>query len=56
MGLSVDTVNNLSNLSGNFPMNGFDENRMNEQGINAKDSHLKKVLELTGQYIGFPDN
>ncbi len=54
MGLSVDTVNNLSKSIWEFSDEWFDENRLNEQGINPKDNHLKKVLQLTQQYIGFP--
>ncbi|WP_153799486.1 error-prone DNA polymerase [Foetidibacter luteolus] len=54
MGLSVDTVNRLSKSVWEFTDEWFDEHRMNEQGIDLKDSHLKKVLELTQQYIGFP--
>ncbi|MDQ6763169.1 MAG: error-prone DNA polymerase, partial [Bacteroidota bacterium] len=54
MGLSVDAVNNLSKSIWEFSDEWFDENRLQEQGINPKDSHLKKVLQLTQQYIGFP--
>ncbi len=54
MGLSVDTVNRLSKSVWEFSEEWFDENRMTEQGINPTDPHLKKVLQLTQQYIGFP--
>jgi len=54
MGLSVDTVNRLSKSIWEFTDEWFNEHRMNEQGINPQDSHLKKVLQLTQQYIGFP--
>ena len=54
MGLSVDTVNNLSKSIWEFSDEWFDENRITEQGINPADTHLKKVLQLTQQYIGFP--
>src|SRR5690606_20561282 len=33
---------------------GIFEDRIREAGLNPADPHLKKVLELTGQYIGFP--
>ena len=54
MGLSVDAVNNLSKSIWEFSNEWFDENRLQEQGINPADDHLKKVLQLTQQYIGFP--
>lgn len=54
MGLSVDTINRLSKTIWEFTDEWFDEHRMNEQGINPSDNHLKKVLQLTQQYIGFP--
>src|SRR6266496_919017 len=54
MGLSVDTVNRLSKSVWEFSEEWFDENRITEQGINPTDPHLKKVLQLTQQYIGFP--
>lgn len=54
MGLSVDAVNNLSKSIWEFTDEWFDENRMNEQGMNPKDPYLKKVLQLTEQYVGFP--
>jgi error-prone DNA polymerase len=54
MGLSVDTVNRLSKSVWEFSDEWFDENRITEQGINPTDPHLKKVLQLTQQYIGFP--
>ncbi len=54
MGLSVDSVNRLSKSIWEFSEEWFDENRITEQGINPADPHLKKVLQLTSQYIGFP--
>lgn len=54
MGLSVDTLNRLSKCIWEFTEEWFDENRIKEQGIDAKDPLLKKVLQLTQQYIGFP--
>lgn len=57
MGLSVDTINKLSESVGSlgeFPENPFQENRFAEQGLDTGDKHLRKVLELTQQYIGFP--
>lgn len=54
MGLSVDTVNVLSKSVWEFTEEWFDESRINEQGINPQDPQLKKVLDLTQQYVGFP--
>ena len=54
MGLSVDTVNRLSGAIWQFTDEWFDEARLLEQGLNSKDPHLRKVLELTGQLMGFP--
>jgi error-prone DNA polymerase len=57
MGLSVDAINRLSDSVGSigeFPEESFKENRFTEQGFNIHDKHLRKVLELTQQYISFP--
>jgi error-prone DNA polymerase len=54
MGLSLDTVSRLANSIWEFTTEDFEDRRIQEQGINTSDSHLKKVLELTRQYIGFP--
>ncbi|HET9824095.1 MAG TPA: error-prone DNA polymerase [Chitinophagaceae bacterium] len=57
MGLSVDTINRLSGAVGSlgeFPEHEMDEKRFLEQGFNIKDKHLRKVLQLTQQFMGFP--
>jgi error-prone DNA polymerase len=57
MGLSVDTINRLSasvGSIGDFPVEGFDKKRITEEGFNPGNNHLKKVLELTRQFVGFP--
>ncbi len=54
MGLSVDAVNNLSKSIWEFSDEWFEEKRITQQGIDPNDSHLKKVLELTQHYMGFP--
>jgi error-prone DNA polymerase len=54
MGLSVDTINVLSSLSWGFSDEGLEENQVIELGLNPRDPHLRKVLHLTQQYIGFP--
>ena len=54
MGLSVDTINRLSASIWEFTNEWFEGNRITEQGLNPKDPLLLKVLELTGQMMGFP--
>ncbi|HEX7756037.1 MAG TPA: DNA polymerase III subunit alpha, partial [Niabella sp.] len=53
MGLSLDTIDILANCSG-IHDEGVDEDRVREAGLNPDDPHLRKVLKLTRQYIGFP--
>lgn len=54
MGLSVDTITRLSSLIWDFNDEGFDRGRIISQGINPDDPTIKKVLELTQQFMGFP--
>lgn len=54
MGLSVDTINRLSKSLWEFTEDWHKGKNVSSQGFNAKDVHLKKVLELTEQYVGFP--
>lgn len=54
MGLSVDTINRLSGSIWDFADDGLNEKRIADQGLNPNDPHLKKVLHLTTQFIGFP--
>jgi error-prone DNA polymerase len=54
MGLSVDTVNHLSNSGWEFTDDWFEGKHVTGQGFNANDPHLIKTLELTQQFIGFP--
>ena len=55
MGLSQDAVNRLSRTVGGFYSDVFEEDRiLAEQGLNPQDRHLKKLFELTRQYMGFP--
>lgn len=53
MGLSVDMIDVLAGCSGTHG-EGIYEERIRETGLNPEDPHLKKVLALTRQYIGFP--
>lgn len=54
MGLSVDAINRLSSSIWEFTEEWFDGQRISQHGFNPNDPHLRKVLELTAQYIGFP--
>ena len=54
MGLSVDTVSKLSEAFGEFDDEDVDGKQLLQYGLNLKDPHLLKVLQLTGQLIGFP--
>ncbi len=54
MGLSVDTINQLSGSVWEFTPEWLEGKGMAEQGMNPHDPRLKKVLELTGQLMGFP--
>lgn len=53
MGLSADMVDVLAKSSGTHG-EGINEKRLQEEGLNIQDSHLRKTLELTEQYMGFP--
>ncbi|KIC93404.1 error-prone DNA polymerase [Flavihumibacter solisilvae] len=54
MGLSVDTINRLSGAIWEFTEEWFEGKRLTEQGLNPDDRHLRKVLQLTGEFMGFP--
>lgn len=54
MGLSVDTITRLSGLIWSFTEDGFDRDRILSQGINPDDATIRKVLDLTAQFMGFP--
>ena len=54
MGLSVDTINRLSGSIWEFTDEWFEGKRLTEQGLNPDDKHLRKVLQLTRQFMGFP--
>ncbi|WP_207535880.1 error-prone DNA polymerase [Desertivirga arenae] len=54
MGLSQDTLNRLAGAIWEFTTEWFEPERLIEQGLNPEDPLLKKVLELTGQMMGFP--
>jgi error-prone DNA polymerase len=54
MGLSTDAINRLSNSIWEYTDEWFEEKRISDEGFQPGDQHLKKVLELTRQYMGFP--
>ncbi|MBC7828236.1 MAG: error-prone DNA polymerase [Chitinophagaceae bacterium] len=54
MGLSVDTINRISGSIWEFTDEWFEGNRIVEQGMNPNDIHLRKVLQLTKEFMGFP--
>ena len=54
MGLSADMLDRLSGAIWDFSDDGVDEALVRQQGLNPEDPHLRKVLELTGQMMGFP--
>ncbi len=54
MGLSIDTVNRLSGSIWEFTDEWFEGKRLTEQGLNPDDQHLRKVLQLTREFMGFP--
>jgi error-prone DNA polymerase len=53
MGLSLDAVGKLSSSIHRLS-EGVNEDEIRETGLNPQDTLLKKVLELTRQYMGFP--
>lgn len=54
MGLSADMLNILSGTLSSYYDEGFDNERLIENGLNPEDPLLKKTLALTQQMIGFP--
>ena len=54
MGLSLDAVGRLAGTVSSHWDNDIDEQLLVEQGFNPRDQHLRKVLQLITQYIGFP--
>lgn len=54
MGLSIDVINLLSASAYEFTEEWYEGKITTSEGFSAKDAHLRKVLEITKQYIGFP--
>lgn len=54
MGLSQDAVAKLSSSISGYWQQEVDEAELALQGFDLSDPHLRKVLALTAEYIGFP--
>ncbi|MEZ2334764.1 error-prone DNA polymerase [Mucilaginibacter sp. RCC_168] len=54
MGLQVDTVKKLSKAFEELADDHIDEETIIKLGLNPRERHLLKVIELTSQLIGFP--
>lgn len=54
MGISVDTINQLSGSIWDSIAERIEERTISQQGLDAGDRHLQKVLELTNAFMGFP--
>ena len=54
MGLSLDVVGKLSASIHRLNEGAVNEEDVKEMGLDPRDPHLRKVLDLTRQYIGFP--
>jgi error-prone DNA polymerase len=54
MGLSTDTITRLSSTIWDFSDDWIEGRMLTETGFNPNDPTLKKVLQLTAQYMGFP--
>jgi len=54
MGLSVDVVNQLSDAFGDLTDDEVTGHQLASMGLNPKEPHLLKVLQLTAEMIGFP--
>ena len=54
MGLSVDTIEGLTGNVWGHEDEWFHQHGVQEQGLDIKDKHLQKVLQLTREYMGFP--
>ncbi|WP_345947726.1 error-prone DNA polymerase [Mucilaginibacter sp. PAMB04274] len=54
MGLSVDTTKTLSEAFGELSDEEITADQVSKLGLNPKDPHLLKVIELTSLLIGFP--
>ncbi|GAA4434152.1 error-prone DNA polymerase [Ravibacter arvi] len=54
MGMSVDAINRLSKSLFEFTEEWFAGDQPSQDGFSPKDPHLRMVLGLMNQYVGFP--
>ncbi|HLU90861.1 MAG TPA: error-prone DNA polymerase, partial [Cyclobacteriaceae bacterium] len=54
MGLSLDAVDRLAKTGYELSEEWFAGKAVSSQGFDPRDPHLRKVLDLTQEYIGFP--
>lgn len=54
MGLSIDTIDKLAKSMYEFTEDWLKGEALSSDGFDPRDPHLRKVLELTREYIGFP--
>lgn len=54
MGLSTDAINKLSGSLWELSEEWFSGERISSLGFHSGDAHLRKILELTQAYMGFP--
>ncbi|MGV3632250.1 MAG: error-prone DNA polymerase [Bacteroidota bacterium] len=54
MGLSIDVIGVLSASAYEFTEEWYQGKTTTSEGFSANDPHLRKVLDITNQYIGFP--
>lgn len=54
MGLSGDTISRLSDSVWQYSEEWFEEKHLACQGINPGDKFVRKMLDLTRQFMGFP--
>lgn len=54
MGLSIDTIDKLAKSMYEFTDDWLKGEALSSDGFDPRDPHLRKVLELTREYIGFP--
>lgn len=54
MGLSLDAVDKLAKSRYELTEEWLAGNTLSSQGFDPRDPHLRKVIDITEQYIGFP--
>jgi error-prone DNA polymerase len=54
MGLSVDIIGKLSSFVWGYEDDAMEKFAVKQEGFNPHDPHLKKVFQLTREFMGFP--